>query len=185
MNEALISNWNKLVGPSDQVYHLGDVAFSDPNKAIQILRRLNGTKFLLIGNHDHKNLKNSKFVEQFAWVKDRYQLQYNKKMYVLDHYPLSSWNGSCYKSRHLHAHFHGNMRSDGLLRLDVGVDTLYAKYSPINIDTAEEIIQEKQQTGFDKYFDNRMKDPSFAEAYFQTRQEISVWQKLGKLFKKS
>lgn len=50
MNEAIVERWNSVVKPGDHVYHLGDVAFSKP--ALQIVRRLKGTKRLILGNHD-------------------------------------------------------------------------------------------------------------------------------------
>ena len=50
MEEELISRWNRVVGPSDKVYHLGDVAI--PRRGLQVLERLNGDKVLIRGNHD-------------------------------------------------------------------------------------------------------------------------------------
>ncbi|NBU74861.1 MAG: hypothetical protein EBS30_06540, partial [Planctomycetes bacterium] len=45
-----IKNWNDRVGPNDKVYHLGDVVIN--RKALGIMRRLNGDKVLIRGNHD-------------------------------------------------------------------------------------------------------------------------------------
>jgi calcineurin-like phosphoesterase family protein len=59
MNEVLIQRWNEKVGPNDVVIHLGDFAFATPNKIRQITARLNGRKFLLLGNHDR--------VRKFDW----------------------------------------------------------------------------------------------------------------------
>lgn len=55
-DEALIENWNKVVDPSDIVHHLGDFALTSLPAISAIMRRLNGTKFLVKGNHDrHTN----------------------------------------------------------------------------------------------------------------------------------
>ena len=51
MNEALINNWNSKVGPGDIVFHLGDFAFGGSTIWKSILERLNGRKYLIIGNH--------------------------------------------------------------------------------------------------------------------------------------
>ena len=59
MNEELIRRWNEKVGPSDVVFHLGDFAFSTPNRIRGITERLNGRKILLLGNHDR--------VRKFDW----------------------------------------------------------------------------------------------------------------------
>jgi len=49
MDEAMIKAWNERVKPTDKVYHLGDVVIN--RKALGTLRRLNGDKVLIRGNH--------------------------------------------------------------------------------------------------------------------------------------
>lgn len=50
MDEAMVKLWNERVKPTDKVYHLGDVVIN--RKALKIMRRLNGDKVLIRGNHD-------------------------------------------------------------------------------------------------------------------------------------
>jgi len=52
MDEALVENWNSVVGPEDEVWHLGDYALGDRARGLGYLSRLNGTKYLVAGNHD-------------------------------------------------------------------------------------------------------------------------------------
>jgi calcineurin-like phosphoesterase family protein len=52
MNAALQDNWNRTVHPDDTVFVLGDFAMGKIDRTLQIVRRLNGTKFLVAGNHD-------------------------------------------------------------------------------------------------------------------------------------
>lgn len=175
MNETLIANWNAVVGPEDEVYHLGDVAFADTYKAIQVVRRLQGRKHLIVGNHDRKNLKDHKFVELFVWVKDYCEIHYNKRLYILFHYPITSWNGMNHGGRHLYGHQHSKNNDGDLLRMDVGVDSSICSYAPINIETVDGLLESKRKrikTGFDSYFDERMKDPEFAKAYNIERQKL-------------
>lgn len=54
MNVYMISQWNKVVKPEDEVYHLGDFAFGSIEKQKAILDQLNGHKTLILGNHDKK-----------------------------------------------------------------------------------------------------------------------------------
>jgi calcineurin-like phosphoesterase family protein len=54
-DEAMVKNWNSVVGVKDKVYHLGDVFIN--RSARHILDRLNGTKVLIKGNHDIFELK--------------------------------------------------------------------------------------------------------------------------------
>ena len=50
MDEAMVERWNAVVKPNDHVYHLGDVAIS--KRGLEFVRRLNGHKRLIRGNHD-------------------------------------------------------------------------------------------------------------------------------------
>jgi calcineurin-like phosphoesterase family protein len=50
MDEHMVKAWNERVKPTDKVYHLGDVVIN--RKALSIMRRLNGDKVLIRGNHD-------------------------------------------------------------------------------------------------------------------------------------
>lgn len=51
MNNALIKNWNNVVGKNDIVFHLGDFCFGTPSKWKSILEQLNGNIYLIVGNH--------------------------------------------------------------------------------------------------------------------------------------
>lgn len=53
MNEVLISNHNSVVSASDTVYYTGDVIMGDRKAGISVLSKLNGTKILVLGNHDY------------------------------------------------------------------------------------------------------------------------------------
>lgn len=50
MHDAMIYNWNTLVRPTDVVVVLGDVAIG--RRGLEQVRRLNGRKILVPGNHD-------------------------------------------------------------------------------------------------------------------------------------
>lgn len=52
MNEVLVERHNAVVGPSDNVWHLGDFVFDDRQLAAT-LKRLNGRHRLVAGNHDN------------------------------------------------------------------------------------------------------------------------------------
>ena len=62
MDQQMIDNWQSVVKPGDVVYHLGDVLFGH-NKVEWLeanFTKLNGTKHLILGNHD-----NPKFLAPF------------------------------------------------------------------------------------------------------------------------
>lgn len=50
MDELMVQRWNEVVRPSDHVYHLGDVTMR--REFLPIVKRLNGHKRLIFGNHD-------------------------------------------------------------------------------------------------------------------------------------
>lgn len=56
MDEYIVKQWNSVVRKQDRVYHLGDVAWSRPAWA-RVKGRLNGTKRLIMGNHDNKLIR--------------------------------------------------------------------------------------------------------------------------------
>jgi calcineurin-like phosphoesterase family protein len=134
MNEALIDNWNKVVKPTDVVYHLGDIIF-DFNDIKEVFPRLNGSIDFLTGNHDRSKaiddivkLNPSKFTN----LNTSYQEVYMGKgmpLMVLCHYPMRTWNKSYHGSIHLHGHVHGNLEPLGK-SVDVGVDAAWITGKP-------------------------------------------------------
>lgn len=52
MNDDLIFKYNSCVQPEDTSYCLGDFAFLPDNQKREIIKRLNGYKILILGNHD-------------------------------------------------------------------------------------------------------------------------------------
>lgn len=53
-DDMLIEKWNMVIGPDDNVLHMGDFAFRGVAEATA---RLNGNKILLRGNHDLKSAR--------------------------------------------------------------------------------------------------------------------------------
>lgn len=52
MDEHMIEQWNSVVKQGDIVYHLGDVVIGDKEWFKTNWPRLNGSKRLIVGNHD-------------------------------------------------------------------------------------------------------------------------------------
>ena len=51
MNEEMVKRWNEVVDPNDLVYYLGDFSLSK-SLVVPFATRLNGEKYLIMGNHD-------------------------------------------------------------------------------------------------------------------------------------
>ena len=99
MHEEMIKRWNEKVHARDTVYHLGDVAI--PRSGLQILKRLNGRKILIRGNHDTFKLKD------YAAHFDDIRGCHYKDGLVFSHIPIhrDSFHGS-YRGN-VHGHLHG------------------------------------------------------------------------------
>ena len=67
-DNALIQNWNDIVGYEDDVYVLGDISWHNAVKTIEIFKQLNGNIHLIIGNHDNKLLKNRELRNRFCEI---------------------------------------------------------------------------------------------------------------------
>ena len=42
MDQTIIENWNKLIKPQDEVFHLGDFSYGDASSIESVLKKLNG-----------------------------------------------------------------------------------------------------------------------------------------------
>lgn len=124
MNEAMIKEWNEIVNPEDTVYILGDVAFMPASKAALVVKRLNGTKILIEGNHDKKALKDPMFNKCFAEIHKYLEVNYDGTKVCMFHYPVAEWNQMHRGSVHFHGHLHGNTSGlEGFRAIDVGMDS--------------------------------------------------------------
>jgi calcineurin-like phosphoesterase family protein len=142
MNEGMITNWNAMVRPGDLVYHLGDFAFTTPEVATKIARRLNGQKYLVFGNHDKRLRKEPDFLKHWIWAKDFAEIKVGDQKIVLCHYAMLTWNQSHRGSWNLHGHSHGSLPDDpNANRVDVGVDCW--DYQPVHFDTIKSLMDKK------------------------------------------
>ena len=101
MDELMVSNWNKVVGVYDRVYHLGDVVIN--KKALPILDRLNGKKVLIKGNHDIFQLKH--YTPYFEDIR-AYKVM-PKHGIICSHIPIHPDSLARWKLN-IHGHLHGN-----------------------------------------------------------------------------
>lgn len=153
MNECMVDNWNRRVHHNDTVYILGDMFFRCDN-VVDILSRLKGKKWLLLGNHDTwvKNIDCSRY---FANVGTLIETSDGQHALTLCHYPMLSWKHA-QRSYMVHGHIHNDRSADfwPLLQcrervLNAGVDV--NGFAPV---TFEEMLQNnmrfKTEGGFDE-----------------------------------
>jgi len=126
MDDALISNWNAVVSPSDDVFNLGDLSFHrNFNVTLEILERLNGRHHLILGNHDRLlrkpryRLAAENYLES---IQDYVELNVNKRKIVMCHYSMRVWNCMHHGAIMLYGHSHGSLTAVGR-SMDVGIDS--------------------------------------------------------------
>lgn len=113
MDHILIMNWNARVQPEDEVYILGDFIYRNKNHDFEwYLRQLNGRKFLVIGNHDGKLLKDEQAMKYFEAVDKMMHVNDESNALCLCHFPIVSWNKKYHGSYHIYGHIHANIDED-------------------------------------------------------------------------
>lgn len=116
-DEALVANWNAVVGPDDTVWHLGDFSYRcHPRRERQVFDRLAGIKHLVRGNHDKSAVD-----LPWATVRDVGQIVVDGVGIWLSHYSHRTWPRLHRGDLHLYGHSHGTLPGDSR-SLDVGVD---------------------------------------------------------------
>jgi calcineurin-like phosphoesterase family protein len=147
MDEAMVDNWNRTVGPKDKVYHLGDVVIN--RRAFPTLARLNGEKVLIKGNHDLFRLE--EYTPYFKDIRACHPLD----GFLMTHIPiheasLGRWKGN----------WHGHLHSDVVME-DCGEDwcdeTVYVvdkrymclsveqtNFTPISFEDAKKRFEKQQ-----------------------------------------
>ena len=127
MDAALIANWNALVRNDDDIWHLGDFSYRSAQAPADYLRRLNGRKHLVWGNHDTEQ---SKAAPGWASSQAYAETTVDGTRMVLFHYGLRTWRGVGRGAIHLYGHSHGRLPGDGQ-SCDAGVDAW--AYSPVTL----------------------------------------------------
>jgi calcineurin-like phosphoesterase family protein len=151
MDETLIKNWNELVGPKDEVFHLGDLVFGYEEDIFRILRALNGNIFFIFGNHDKELRRFEKrwrgvnipeLTGRVSFLGDYREIKIEGQSITLSHYAFKVWNKSHHGAWNLYGHSHGSLPDDpNSLQIDVGVDC--HNYRPISFEEVKGIMTKK------------------------------------------
>lgn len=122
-NEFLVDCWNRTVSGTDEVYILGDVSNGGGQETAEILRRLNGKKYLVIGNND-RYLEDPAFDPSvYQWCRQYHEINEMGTKFVLFHFPIEVWSGYGKDRIHLHGHLHRSKPIwEPIRRYEVGVD---------------------------------------------------------------
>jgi calcineurin-like phosphoesterase family protein len=136
MNRAMIENWNSVVSEGDEVYHLGDFAFGNSAYWSEMRGPLNGTIYLIKGNHDKQ------FPQRlFGWVKDYAEIVVENQKIVLFHYGMRTWHHDLRGVWHLYGHSHNALPPYGK-SVDVGVDKW--DFTPVSFEKLKTFMDARE-----------------------------------------
>lgn len=154
MDEALIANWNSVVGHDDIVFHLGDFAFASNGRWKEIISSLNGHIYLIAGNHDECRYPGHQTFDLFEGVTTQLALRIDGQSVYLNHYPFLCYGGTYRSPKYcvwqLYGHVHTNSKGgvgkdDERVKMcfpyqyDVGVDN--NNYTPISWEELKKIFE--------------------------------------------
>lgn len=168
----MVDEWNKTIKKHDIVYIIGDFAFGSAELSKKILGKLNGKKFLILGNHDGSSDKlNNHFIQitqqkMAVFKKEQYDFLDEDMQVFMCHYPLITWPSKHYGAIQLHGHCHGRLdaynEESPDLRVDIGIDSTIAEFKPIPL---EKIYQ---------YFKTKTNGKSFKEYAIEKKEENNL-----------
>lgn len=140
-HKTIIENWNKLIQPDDEVYHIGDVAIDDDG--LKFMDQLNGYKILIMGNYDDprdKKLLQSKFNQ----IHNSLVINIDDKPVNLVHYPASGLPNMF----NIVGHIHGLWKVQRNM-INVGVDAW--NYLPVSEEQVKFCMN-----AIDKFYDDNV-----------------------------
>ncbi len=139
--EFLAEQWNRTVAAEDEVYLLGDISNGSGEETGRMLERLNGRKYLIIGNND-RYLDDPAFDRSVCrWYRQYYELRAMDTRFILFHFPIEVWTGYKKDRVHLHGHLHREKPVwEPIRRYEVGVDAHDGR--PVSIEEIWEAVKD-------------------------------------------
>lgn len=161
MNEAIIEIWNKQVKPDDTVVHVGDFCFGGFEVTKGFIRRLNGKKRFVLGNHDDRKHWGKIAAESDLGIDRIYfgdgaQMNVEDRRIILSHFPYYVWDKFGHGTWNLCGHSHGSAPDAPKKQLDVGIDNKYkltGKFELWTFEEIREILDQKHNHAVDHHTD--------------------------------
>jgi calcineurin-like phosphoesterase family protein len=173
MHSELIKNFNKQVPVDGLTYFLGDIATHSAELTKQVIEQLNGTKIIVVGNHDKKY--ESLYNAGFAAVMHNATVFIQNERVTMSHCPLTgafredttdmkgstpgeNWHGETRNKRfsvpdegqfHLHGHIHSpnGGKSTKILNRQFDCGLPANAYRPVHISHVESWIMKTIKEG--------------------------------------
>jgi calcineurin-like phosphoesterase family protein len=143
MNESIIKNWNNVVGDTDRVFLVGDVFLCGSSEAGGYIKRLNGHKVLIKGNHD----RNKKKMLEVGFDEFHKEYEYTMpdgRLALIKHYPGPDCIMDEKYDLLIHGHIHVDNKVNGK---KINVSTDIWNYTPVNIETLNSLDLDTELPG--------------------------------------
>lgn len=153
MNEHLIEAHNARVKPKDKVYFLGDLGRGSGD----CVRRMNGKKRLILGNHDDLLTKDE--LMHFKWARSWRAFKTNSLAFVCTHFPMAPISFQYRGSKDGNGfNVHGHLHEKHVVRSNVAIRDLrylnicveQTNYAPIHMDEVTDILKTRISKGITK-----------------------------------
>ena len=132
-DDAILNNFQKLIGKRDKLFILGDVAWN--NKSLPLIAEIPGVKELIVGNHD--TLSTREYLKYFNKVHGFR----GYKGFWLSHPPIHEQE--IYRKRgNIHGHVHNGAHTPPLPYPYFNVNVDFNDMKPVNFDTILDWFQE-------------------------------------------
>ena len=144
-DETIVTKWNSIVKPEDEVYHLGDVMLIDNEKGIKYLKSLNGKIHLILGNHcTDTRIELYKTCPNIVSIDYAKEIKIGKYYFFLCHYPVLVHNYDDYKKIwNIHGHTHSKEKfSENMHCYNACLDA-HDNY-PVSLERILEDVQNKK-----------------------------------------
>jgi calcineurin-like phosphoesterase family protein len=156
MDEAMVNNWNSVVGDKDLVFCLGDLALPDKrlylteevrNAYVEgIIKRLRGKIIIVFGSHDKHAQANRKLFLRCHDKNTIAEYYIDSECVLMSHCPMLSWEKRAHGSLHAFGHVHTSPKHPfpcSLGSYDVGVDN--NNFTPVSFQ--DFVIKARSQEG--------------------------------------
>lgn len=139
-DEHIIAQWNSVVHKRDLTYILGDVTMEKADSYV-LLDRLNGTKRVVLGNHDlPKHIPKLLQHVQSVSGMEKY------KGIFLTHCPIHPMELEHRVSRNIHGHIHNHV----VMLLDSGLEDPDPRYHCVSCERVDFIPRTLKELGIER-----------------------------------
>jgi calcineurin-like phosphoesterase family protein len=144
MHKCMLLNHNDYVDHSDVCIWVGDVAFLNDADANELIRKHNGYKILILGNHDINKQKVKKLDFDEIHLLKHVNFKYghsNTFDFVFTHYPCKNFDD---RTINIHGHEHvAHMYTNTHQHINVNCE-LHG-YKPVSIDALAELARKRKE----------------------------------------